>query len=920
MAWFHRLPVTCRSVFSPCVAAAIALAATADPARALDYELKRDFVTAAAGARAGQATAVVGAYVIVGVPGLSRVVFYDRLDPNATPTAVKTIISPNAAAGDDFGAALAPIGDTQILIGAPLEDTDGADAGAAYLYDLTTPTPTLLKRFARPASPAPVAGAQFGSAVATSAIFATLAIGAPGDDADGTDSGAVYTFAGSAPYAAQQRIPNPDAAAGDRFGAALLAYAKGFVPYWAIGAPNDAGTGTVREYAVGSTTPDDPTPLTGSAGSLFGYSIAIGPTIASQLHFLVGAPGASSAAGEVRLVNEVTHAAVKTFTRPGGGNVFDLFGFAVGRLNGNFVIGTPGADVGATDAGAVYVFASSGAYPLVDTIPNPSPGAGDVFGFSVAGPNRLVVGARGNDVTPPDESGGAYLFEPAFSTACWTSGAASAIGSWDPPKSWPSVAVHMILLHTADHKGKVLFFQGFGNGRGYLWDPVTQAVTNVGTIPGPDIFCAGHATLKDGRALLMGGTNLFGGGGTTNAVTFDGGTQLFTSEQTMTYQRFYPTATTLGDGRVLATEGTTTTPEPHQTTPELFDPALGCWRKLTPSPVVKMETYPFMFLLPDGKIFQAGRSIVGGGTLPPVTTPITRKLTLSIPDAACTTDGSATWTTVSTSTIDGAEGSAVLYRATEHSGANITTASKVLKAGGMHLGDPTALADAIDIAATNTWSSAASMNVARAHPNLVALPNGEVLAVGGTSEEADAGYPGVVLGVETWDPNAGAGGTWTKRACMAEPRMYHSTALLLPDGSVLSAGGGPLVDGAGLTVYPSFEVYRPPYMFASRPQIVASSVPAQAAFFGSFDVDVTNAAASEIDTVAFIRPGAVTHSFDHNQRYVAASFSVKDANTITVNTPANNKVAPAGYYMLFVVKDGAPSSAVFVRLDGGGCG
>ena len=47
---------------------------------------------------------------------------------------------------------------------------------------------------------------------------------------------------------------------------------------------------------------------------------------------------------------------------------------------------------------------------------------------------------------------------------------------------------------------------------------------------------------------------------------------------------------------------------------------------------------------------------------------------------------------------------------------------------------------------------------------------------------------------------------------------------------------------------------------------------------------------------------------------------MKDADTITVTTPVNNKIAPAGYYMLFVVKDDVPSSAVFIRLDGGGCG
>src|SRR5262249_49764378 len=149
-----------------------------------------------------------------------------------------------------------------------------------------------------------------------------------------------------------------------------------------------------------------------------------------------------------------------------------------------------------------------------------------------------------------------------------------------------------------------------------------------------------------------------------------------------------------------------------------------------PTPVITMETYPFMFLLPDGTLFQAGRSITQGGS---ATTPVTRKLTLSIPDAACTVDGSATWTDVSTSTIDGAEGSAVMYRAREHSGQDAVAASKVLKAGGVVGTLATNVAEMIDVAQTNAWTQVASMQVAREHLNLVALPTGKVLAVGGTS-------------------------------------------------------------------------------------------------------------------------------------------------------------------------------------------
>src|SRR5262245_29191370 len=102
---------------------------------ALDYTLKKDFTNTGPGGQSGRATAGGGAHVLVGVPGQSRVYVYDRLDPSTPPSPVQTIISPNASAGDNFGAALAPIGDTDLLVGAPGEDTveGGVDAGAAYL-------------------------------------------------------------------------------------------------------------------------------------------------------------------------------------------------------------------------------------------------------------------------------------------------------------------------------------------------------------------------------------------------------------------------------------------------------------------------------------------------------------------------------------------------------------------------------------------------------------------------------------------------------------------------------------------------------------------------------------------------------------------------------------------------------------------
>jgi hypothetical protein len=124
---------------------------------------------------------------------------------------------------------------------------------------------------------------------------------------------------------------------------------------------------------------------------------------------------------------------------------------------------------------------------------------------------------------------------------------------------------------------------------------------------------------------------------------------------------------------------------------------------------------------------------------------------------------------------------------------------------------------------------------------------------------------------------------------------------------VLSAGGN---------CFPSYQIYSPPYLVSgTRP--VITSAPAEAVYNTSFNVSVTSTA--NVDSVVFIRPASVTHAFDQNQRFVAAEFTVVNATTLSVKAPVNNLVAPRGYYMMFVLRNGAPSVARFVKLIDGGC-
>jgi Domain of unknown function (DUF1929)/PKD domain len=200
------------------------------------------------------------------------------------------------------------------------------------------------------------------------------------------------------------------------------------------------------------------------------------------------------------------------------------------------------------------------------------------------------------------------------------------------------------------------------------------------------------------------------------------------------------------------------------------------------------------------------------------------------------------------------------------------------------------------------------MSQPRIEMNATILPNGKILALGGSLNDEDTGTAS--LNADLYDP---ATNTFSSAGNNAFARLYHSNSLLLPDGTVWFAGGNP----ARGTYEQHMEIYSPAYLFnldgtlATRPAI--AGVPSSGIGYGStFQVQTPDAAS--ISSVVLLRPGAPTHAFDMEQRLVAMNFTA-GSGVLNVTTPPNGNIAPPGYYMLFILNSsGVPSVAQFVQL------
>lgn len=361
----------------------------------------------------GDTTVVVGA-AYAPAAGVANAGTVSLIDP-ATGAFIRTFEKPGAASFDRFGFAIATLGG-DVLVGAPGDDTSAPDAGAVYRFDAATGA--LIRTYQKPF---PKAGDQFGYSVTT--LGSDVLVGTPFDGSDGADAGAAYLL--------------------------------------------DGTTGDILQ-TFHNPSPQDP---------YFGIAVA-----ASGAVVAIGSPqdsGTASGGGAVYLFDAVTGASLRRLEKPVPA-VDDFFGAPIAMLGNDILVAAPNDDAGANDAGVVYLFDQSGV--LLRTFQRPSPGAGEYFGqaLTTVGPN-VLIGAPKDGLGALD-AGAAYLFDG-------TSGALLQVLQRPVPIAQETLGMAVAALGTSILVGTSRDGPGFGTGSVLVFTPCGDGTTD----PGEQCDAAGAA-------------------------------------------------------------------------------------------------------------------------------------------------------------------------------------------------------------------------------------------------------------------------------------------------------------------------------------------------------------------------------------------------------------------------------------------
>jgi hypothetical protein len=388
-------------------------------------------------------------------------------------------------------------------------------------------------------------------------------------------------------------------------------------------------------------------------------------------------------------------------------------------------------------------------------------------------------------------------------------------------------------------------------------------------------------------------------------LIFDPIAETWSSEPSMAHGRWYPSLVMLADDQVVVASGIDEKGNNNGT--------LEVRKADHPGWIVgrdfNLPLYPHLFLLSDGHLFfTGGKMDTAGNSQPfrfdPLTTAASQNAGGLLAEDHCN------------------QAASVLLAPAQRQ------QFMIIGGGPEDFGDATDRVDVIDLGpgGNATYRPTASLNFSRLHVNAVLLPDRTVLAVGGAqSREASQGgtiNPQAVrerLVAERWDPSLDAPDKrWAKMAAASVPRLYHSVALLLPDGRVISAGGNPDKGNQVPWLPPDpneemrLEIYSPPYLFKDSRPVIADAP--QTIEHGQL-LKVRTPQAAQIKWVNLLRPGLTTHSFNGEQRLIDLPIQTKQGDSIQTKVTDSSAIAPRGWYMLFLTdNDGIPSVARWIQV------
>jgi hypothetical protein len=473
---------------------------------------------------------------------------------------------------------------------------------------------------------------------------------------------------------------------------------------------------------------------------------------------------------------------------------------------------------------------------------------------------------------------------PVASTVPHGGPAATTQGVFGAAISWPINAIHMALLPD----GRILNYGSdeYGQQTGALlydiWDPTLGTGMDAHLVlpntTSTDVFCGNTSVQWNTGKVMMTGGDLTVNGvrnyANNKTTIFNPAANTIATGVPMHFPRWYPTIVPLANGDKLVLGGWVTREngaEPVQpaATPEVYHAATG-WRSLTAVSVTDWY-YPHAFVTRFGSVFHVEPS----GAMSSRTTGGAGRLQLD--------DGHAPLGNSFIPTVMFAPGKLLSIRA-----ASVV----VINVNGLQ----------------PTVTRTGNLDQLRDDASATLLADGEVFVNGGSTVHNQ--LTGVAYTTQIWNP---ATGHWTTGASATKPRLYHSNALLLPDGSVLTAGGG----SPGPVVNLNAEIYYPTYLYmndgsgrpAERPVILDTQ--AQGGIRVGARLGLTMGDAAPISRVTLVRSGAATHANNMEQRFLNVTPSLEqNGQQLSVTLPANANVLLPGYYLVFAFnRAGVPSVA-----------